>query len=87
MLSVGIDLKARGVWSTEVSPGELQMFIVNGNGAKAHEAQVKWRSGWYLDGVVHAAWLLVERYFLLTHIIPATLIKAPAHLPPERSWS
>lgn len=43
--SLVINVKAREAWSAEVSPGELQMFIVNGNSAKAHETQVKWRNG------------------------------------------
>lgn len=54
------------------------MIIVNGNGAKAHETQVKWRNGWCQDSVVKVAWLLREPGFL-THISNSN--KASNHLP------
>jgi len=60
------------------------MFIVNGNIAKAHETQVKWRNGWHREGVMQVACLLVEPDFLLTHISDFNIV--PTRLPPERSW-
>lgn len=42
LLPLVVNVKAREIWSTEVSPGSLHMFIVHGNNAKAHETRVKW---------------------------------------------
>lgn len=46
LLSLVINVKARDVWSAEVSLEELHMFLVHGNGAKAHETRVKWAVRW-----------------------------------------